>query len=148
MREIKFRAWNFTDNKMLYNIESIEFYSEGATNVYCQDGANLFVRKKGFIQFPSCRLMQFIGLKDCEGKEIYEGDICVRHKVPNMDTVKNHNPLFEIRFGKRGPQFYGYVDGFLNDVHLYDFSVDFSYKVVGNIYENPDLVVVASEADA
>lgn len=77
---------------------------------------------------------QFTGLKDKNVKEIYEGDICIIVKAPNMDSIKNQKP-FEIRFGK-GAQFYGYVDGWLGDSHLYDLDA-FQYEIIGNIHETP-----------
>ncbi len=82
-------------------------------------------------------ISQFTGLHDKNGKEIYEGDVCKLVKAPNMDFIKDKNP-FEVRYGK-GAQFYGYVDGWLEDVYLYDLE-SYEYEVLGNIYENPELI--------
>ena len=60
-REIKFRAYQ--DNKMYY---------QGKSGVY---GTKHFFDTL----YEDCELMQFTGLTDKNGKEIYEGDICKRH---------------------------------------------------------------------
>lgn len=64
-REIKFRAWNTETNKMSKSFEMGHVVS--------------FTDEKGLGQIMSCftpglELMQYTGLKDKNGKEIYEGD--------------------------------------------------------------------------
>ena len=63
MREIKFRAWDNKQNKM--RNDGFSIYYDGS--IQFADS----IESKDFI------LMQYTGLKDKNGKEIYEGDILI-----------------------------------------------------------------------
>ena len=67
-REIKFRAWDKENKKMKYNITGIE-YGNGDGNI---DG--IFI-DGNFYEIEKIELMQFTGLHDKNGKEIWENDI-------------------------------------------------------------------------
>lgn len=59
-REIKFRAWDKDDKQMHYGLEVGYLHSDNQGSI---------------IPIEEMQLMQYTGLKDKEGKEIYEGDI-------------------------------------------------------------------------
>jgi len=67
-------------------------------------------------------IMQYTGLKDKNSKEIYEGDIL---KIP---------------IGDGGYVVVMFEDGMFKAMKYYDFLRDFEPEVVGNIYENPELL--------
>ena len=135
---IKFRAWDNLLNKMLvvYRISfdgpvdgvQVHCYlddrgAEGSTE-YAYDGDGLI-------------LEQFTGLKDVNGKEIYEGDIV--QPVLSYTNSKIGKP-FEVKKGN-----YVYVKWIAKDVSSKGFGVDGYYfsneiQTVGNVHENPELL--------
>ena len=105
MREIKFRAWDNEKNKMDYKPYFHEF-----------EDINTQFEDMDFI------LMQFTGLHDKNGKEIYEGDI-----------VCNEGFKEEVKWN----EFYGWV---VSDEQMLG-EVNFArIEVIGNIYENKELL--------
>ena len=125
MREIKFRAWD-TQTKSMFGPESLE----GAARL-CW-GEMLDNHDSGKVI-----LMQYTGLKDKNGKEIYEGDV-VRGELP--DHIKWDGKEYEIAKVKIDPAgvmpFYLITD--YEGTHWIDEMEDF--EIIGNIYENPELV--------
>ncbi|MCG0691117.1 YopX family protein [Lactiplantibacillus plantarum] len=135
---IKFRAWDNLLNKMLvvYRISfdgpvdgvQVHCYlddrgAEGSTE-YAYDGDGLI-------------LEQFTGLKDVNGKEIYEGDIV--QPVLSYTNSKIGKP-FEVKKGN-----YVYGKWIAKDVSSKGFGVDGYYfsneiQTVGNVHENPELL--------
>jgi uncharacterized phage protein (TIGR01671 family) len=79
-------------------------------------------------------LMQSTGLKDKNGKEIFEGDI-LHHQIQTDYT-------FIVKYDKDNGRWYG--DG-LSRTYRIDIAkrfLPYYYKVIGNIYENPELLEV------
>ena len=81
------------------------------------------------VDMPSFIPMQFTGLKDKQGREIYEGDIL--RFDPKVWGQGNHHNLFAIEWAKQAAGFIGH--GVAADWPRY-------CEVIGNIYENPELL--------
>ena len=125
-RIIKFRAW---DGAKIVNITELRFFQEDRIpfGQYQNEGEEIY---RGLGQYGvDYPLMQFTGLTDKNGKEIYEGDIC---KIPSQwfhNTPEDH--VYEI-------EFYNGSFGKFNDG---DWTVEpEDHEVIGNIYENPELL--------
>ena len=130
-REIRVRAWDTEDN---------EIYIPEALGI-CKDGSYMPLRlcKDGNRAYKPHPIMQFTGLHDKNGKEIYEGDIV-------KDTLTGAN--LEVKFGhNKNNAYHGwyckYINADVRDTNLngdYDINKNNFIEVIGNIYENPDLL--------
>lgn len=145
MREIKFRAWIPEPEIMLMLDEP---YFED----HCELTFQPLQIAKGW-SLENSKLMQYIGLKDKNGKEIYEGDII--KETCDSECYSVFTVIYKYAsFGKK--LVYGYnfcsllfkesqeiEDAYCKNEYDESFSNFESYRsieVIGNIYENPDLL--------
>ena len=139
-REIKFRAWNDLHNKM-YPVSDIEWDTDGRMWVTADDGKNGIE-----LIDDEAYLMQYTGLHDKNGREIYESDIL---KVTGEDgesyvaTVKwfgdEDYPAFDLE-GIPETWFYG-ANALAT---IFQEGVE-TCEVIGNIFENPELLEAQHE---
>ena len=122
----KFRAWLPNEKKMVGVITMI---MSGATCVItsCEDSDYDGLSK--FVGSDGCVLMQSTGLKDKNGKEIYEGDVYLEYYLgitakPTKRVVAYGNQQGIIGFN---------CPSVVSGVNHY-------VEVIGNIYENPELL--------
>lgn len=129
MRAIRFRAWDKITKTMrrmedaLYRVEGSPFKTKEFGNLQAFFGDF----KGDFI------LMQFTGLFDKEGKEIYEGDILEYETMENTLTRK------AVRWSNEEAAFGLDFRPLMEGVGDFGIKVAEISRVVGNIHENPDL---------
>lgn len=127
-REIKFRAWDKQNKKIVDSF--IEFVKNNGNNVMSE---TVVERNYPDGAFDIGDVMQYTGLKDKNGKEIFEGDILV---------FGNNNPI-EVSFDNGCFNVFEEPLGWNFD-EVEDFNpikTDFKYcEIIGNIHENPELL--------
>lgn len=113
MRDIKFRVWKKGDQ-----VRPVNLYFFEETGILDTDDLDMY----GYV------LMQYTGLKDVHGTEIYECDIC-RQTFNNKTTVGRVtiNPTQGVKVG-------------LEPIWPHDVIV------IGNIYDNPELLLPTVDA--
>jgi uncharacterized phage protein (TIGR01671 family) len=113
-REIKFRAYRKKGQKMIYGVTNLQIAID-----------------KGY------ELMQFTGLEDKNGTEIYEGDIMAGDEVMGSCRVYFGKNEFDAR-----PYAWCIEWTDSKNTGFLDASIC-SLKVVGNIFQNPELLQTA-----
>lgn len=118
MREIKFRAWDAESKEMLSDVYDGMMIQMNNGQLGLYDDVGEFIE----LDYP---LMQFTGLLDKNGREIYEGDI-VTGWTAGKDVVK---------YDERNARFTPiWIQLWNDDIR------DSMIEVIGNIYESPNLL--------
>ena len=135
---IKFRAWDKAQNKMLLpdNIEFIygqAYWAEASADGYYECSNNGKV--DGICAM--FELEQFTGLKDVNGKEIYEGDIIKFFGANKKIKAKNEFGIIVYKADRYGAGFNSIIQ---NKEHGYGGINIAQDIVVGNVHENPELL--------
>ena len=125
MRDIKFRAWDKM-NKCMFDLYLCSINKKGEEIKTLND----FIKE---VQEDGSVVMQFTGLADKNGKEIYEGDIVkiiMKWEDDRIGLVKwiKNETMFSIDVYDMG----------LHSLSFSGSAVE-GIKIIGNLYENPEL---------
>lgn len=131
MSKAKFKIWDKTRNKWLFSNCGQFLLTQDGNVMFHMDGDNPL---EPIIDQIEYEVLMYTGLKDKNGKEIYEGDI-VKY------TSELENGIFEVKYGNC--RFYGlWIEanfmGITTD--LFYLGCSNELEVIGNIYENPELL--------
>ena len=140
MKEIEFRAWH-KKNKKLDKVNGIDFNNK---YIFCQGEDNIY---SDAFSFDEVIIEQYTGLKDKNGKKIYEGDIvsfnyrcckeCPTETYRAIIEFGNPNGVYNWGFEMK---FIGKVKPSNTDILLWIEMPDVECVVIGNIHENPELL--------
>ena len=120
----KFRAWLKKEQKMDNEIDHISWLED---ELYCiGDGITYMVLAEDLV------LMQSTGLKDKNGKEIFEGDILKSNKY--ITSVFYERGAYCVKFSR--------TPNTTVTMNVISFIEKYKTKIIGNIYENPELLEV------
>lgn len=160
MREIKFRAWDTIENKMYQDVQNL--YDNEVCPRLCNSFGEILAEKDIVV-------MQYTGLNDKNGKEIWDGDILgliepevrgAQNRFGKVRVLFGEYDDSEIEYGSAGIGWYvegyhGYkmVDGKREKYRIGGYESQWSllrcvgraiyedrWEVIGNIYENPGLI--------
>ena len=125
MKEVRFRAWSKIRKEML-EIDSISMDIDGDGSTDNQITGYNNVGEWDIVPLENVELMQYIGIKDINRKEIYEGDI-----IRTKDFYNEGELIFKSET---------YVVPEMQDLINRITHIDSGGEVIGNKFENEDLL--------
>ena len=143
-RVIKFRAWDGIRKRMMTSPKFVEFRFNNKGRL---DAVNY--NPKGGLQ--NLELMQFTGLTDKNGVDIYESDILAFHvdwaEQPNKEVIFDdefHSYVLlsgiEKEWVAKGSNHYKYWTTDEDNIYLLHQAESYDCEVIGNIYQHPELL--------
>ncbi|WP_052098090.1 YopX family protein [Paenibacillus stellifer] len=139
-REIKFRAWLKKERRML---DKVNLTFPGAEMViqWYDSLDDYYAGSLSDCGERDVEVMQYTGLKDRNGREIYEGDI-LRDRASHDEIY-----YYKVIWSKSNACFY-FQDYFADHERFGGEDIEWSQtEAIGNIYENPELLGEAEKAE-
>ena len=133
IREFRFRAWDKTHTEMIYfdELRACDCTPDGFDELVHLESMSKTRTRSYDAEYE---VMQYTGLKDKNGKEIYEGDI-VNWSLDYLEIIfKDGGFGYYTAFGKARPSYIP-LSGH-NFLNLFKKESE----IIGNIYENKDLL--------
>lgn len=130
MREIKFRAWDIIEKKFVDYGFSVDF----------EDGS---IYDDNQVTMNDVELMQYTGLKDKNGKEIYEGDLIKFTEIDEDSCFgREDTNVVEVQWLEDIAQFRAiFKSGRRTELHfVVKLPTVVSCEIIGNIYESEHLI--------
>lgn len=126
-----FRSWYVLAEEMINEILMISFVRKEIIGKFSDGSTSVPLKFEDERNGEDVILMQSTGLVDKEGTEVFEGDI-LHHQIQTEYT-------FIVKYDKDKGRWYG--DG-LSRTYRIDITKEFLpyYKVIGNIYENQEIL--------
>lgn len=118
----RYRAWD-TVKKSMSEVQAIVYTEEKVYPVY-------FKVVRRYVPFSEAILMQSTGLLDKNGQEIFEGDVVV--VLDSRYTVFYDDKTASFRLQPHDKRW--------NTDYMSNYAHDDSFEVIGNVYQNPELV--------
>ena len=135
MRELKFRAWDKEDEAYLHITKNEE---DGVVGISPDGKKTLYLEDGEVIVLEDIIIEQYTGLKDKNGKEIYEGDILRLTR----EAARDKSTLYQVvwiehiaGFDTKNLDKKRWDIGYLNET-----AAEKDYLVIGNIHENKELL--------
>lgn len=129
MKNIKFRAWDKEEKEMLFDVQKAYDYGCREDNKVMEDNFDDVLNTDIYI------VMQFTGLIDREGNEIYDGDI-----LEVTSIVKNpQGEILKVEYGNDNMAAFMLVKTNEIPIGLVSKDVAENSLVIGNVYQNPEM---------
>ena len=155
-REIKFRVWDSVHNKMIYLKDCVSFGGIGVFDVF--DVYELYLEEnvlkcRGYNEYDDdfgggisdetdLPIMEYTGLKDKNGVEVYENDIIDIHQTVNgynQFVIQYDNYKFSARYyNQKTKQILGWYQYDLDELFEIN-ETEKEIEVIGNIYEDKEV---------
>lgn len=148
MRQLKFRAWDKKENKWLLGYEKLGGFGLFGECIVLDEWARTvseYIFKRNGKDIDDLIVMQFTGLLDKNGKEIYEGDV-VRILYSDLGSKSHYDPrtleqylkdIAEIKiviWSEQGFYVSNKINGYAETIECGEHGY---VEVIGNIYEHP-----------
>ena len=133
-REIKFRAWD-TRTKRMFPYNFVLFGEVTCFNMieeWLSDPEQVVEGIDPMLRINDVEIMQFTGMRDSEGREIYEGDVVVRRD--ERAVIEFLDGAFQFKWFDDVPTVNGITHTYMGGIWTND------WQILGNIHEHPHLL--------